>query len=63
MFDEPTTRQWIAHILSLLGMDRKAAYAATEATDEDLQIYIELIQSFARVNPDIAEIAEFSGVA
>lgn len=61
--NEPTTRQWIAHILSLLGMDRKAALAATTATEEDLEIYRELIQAIAKNNNEIAEIAEFAGVA
>ncbi len=58
-----TSRQYIAHMLSLIGMSRKAARAITVATEQDLKIYVELIKWVSPWNDSLREMLEFSGVA
>jgi len=57
-----STRQYISHMLSKLGLDRKAAAALT-ASEEHLAIYIELLKLAAKNREDIQELLYFSGIA
>lgn len=58
-----TTRQYIAHMLSLIGMSRKASLALTTATESDLKVYVDVIKLVAERDNDLQEFLDFSGVA
>jgi hypothetical protein len=57
-----TTRQYVAHMLDLLGLKRKAHAALTTASEKHMAIYIEIIKIAAKSRRDIAEFLWFSGV-
>lgn len=60
--DDFSTRQWVAIMLQKLGMPRKAEFVLN-ATENQLQFYINLVKLLGNGNSDIEEILAYSGVA
>jgi hypothetical protein len=58
-----TTRQYIAHILENIGLKQNALIALNTATNDDLEIYLEVIKMVAEKRKDIQQLLDFSGLA